>query len=63
MIPKKIIERLVKTDVYIYIRHIDREFGGVLDSITDDDMIVLKDKYNNLIYIPIDLIDVITERQ
>ncbi|MFX1492989.1 MAG: hypothetical protein ACFFBZ_01765 [Promethearchaeota archaeon] len=63
MIPKKIIEKLVKTDVYIYIRHIEREFGGVLDSITEDDLIVLKDKYNNLIYIPIELIDVITERQ
>lgn len=63
LIPKKIVERLVNTDVYIYIRDIDREFGGVLESITEDDIIILKDKYNNLIYIPIGIIDVITERQ
>ena len=63
MIPKKVVERLVKSNVYIYIRNIDREFGGMLESITENDIIVLKDKYNNLIYIPIDIIDVITERQ
>lgn len=63
MIPKSLVERLVKSDVYIYIRHIDKEFGGVLDSITDENIVILKDKYNNLIYIPLEIIDVITERQ
>ncbi|MFX1356079.1 MAG: hypothetical protein ACFFA8_02235 [Promethearchaeota archaeon] len=63
MIPKTIFERLVGNDVYIYIRNMDREFGGILDSITKDDIAVLKDKYNNLIHIPLDIIDVITERR
>jgi len=63
MIPKTILEKMVGNDVYIYIRNIDREFGGILDSITKDDIVVLKDKYNNLIHIPLDLIDIITERR
>jgi len=63
MIPKTLVERLIETDVYIYTRTVDREFGGVLDSITEDNIIVLKDKYNNLIYIPLDIIEVITERR
>ncbi|MFX1588711.1 MAG: hypothetical protein ACFFC1_11190 [Promethearchaeota archaeon] len=63
MIPKTIFEKLVGNDVYIYIRNMDREFGGILDSITKDDIVVLKDKYNNLIHIPIDIIDVVTERR
>jgi len=63
MIPKTLLEKLVGNDVYIYVKNMDREFGGIVDSITKDDIIVLKDKYNNLIHIPIDLIDVITERR
>jgi hypothetical protein len=31
--------------------------------ITNDNIVVLKDKYNNLIHIPIDLIDVVTDRR
>lgn len=63
MFPKSLIEKFVHNNVYIYIRNIDREFSGVLEEITSDDIIVLKDKYNNLIYIPLDLIDIVTERQ
>ncbi|MEJ2250070.1 MAG: hypothetical protein P8Y70_14295 [Candidatus Lokiarchaeota archaeon] len=63
MIPKKIIESLVGVDVYIYIKNIDREFPGVIEEITDDDIIKLKDKYNNTTYIPISDIDIITERR
>ncbi len=62
MIPKSIIEKMKNNNVYIYIRNIDREFSGILEDITSDNIVVLKDKYNNLIHLPIDLIDVITER-
>ncbi|MHA1194069.1 MAG: hypothetical protein ACTSP9_17570 [Promethearchaeota archaeon] len=62
MLPKSIIEKMKNNNVYIYIRNIDREFSGVLQDIMSDDVVVLKDKYNNLIHIPMDLIDVITER-
>jgi hypothetical protein len=63
LIPKTVIEKLIGNTVYIYTKNIDREFGGILDSITQDDIIVLKDKYNNLIHIPLNIIDVITERR
>ena len=63
MFPKSIIEGLVNNDVYIYIRNIDREFSGIVQEITSDNTVVLKDKYNNLIHIPIDLIDVVTDRR
>jgi len=63
MFPKSILENLKNNDVYIYIRHIDREFSGIVIEITDDNIVVLKDKYNNLIHIPIDLIDVVTDRR
>ena len=63
MFSKTLIEKLVNTDVYIYIRNIDREFSGILKELTSENIIVLKDKYNNLIHIPLDLVDVITERQ
>jgi len=62
MFPKSVIEKMKNIDVYIYIKDIDREFSGVLKDVTSDDIVVLKDKYNNLIHIPLDLIDVITER-
>ena len=62
MFPKSMIEKMKNIDVYIYIRNLDREFSGVLQDITNDNVAILKDKYNNLIHIPIDLIDVITER-
>ena len=63
MFPKSILENLKNNDVYIYIRHIDREFSGIVMEITNDNIVVLKDKYNNLIHIPIDLIDVVTDRR
>ena len=62
MIPKSIIEKMKENNVYIYIRNIDREFSGELKDITNDNIILLQDKYNNLIHIPLDLVDVITER-
>ena len=63
MFPKSIIEGLINNDVYIYIRNIDREFSGNVQEVTSDNIVVLKDKYNNLIHIPIDLIDVLTDRR
>jgi hypothetical protein len=63
MFPKSILEGLKNNDVYIYIRNIDREFSGNVQEITGDNIVVLKDKYNNLIHIPIDLIDVLTDRR
>jgi len=63
MIPKKIVESLIDVDVYIYIKNISEKFSGTLNHITDEDLVVLKDKYNNNIYIPISEIDVITERR
>lgn len=62
MFQKSMIEKMKNIDVYIYIRNIDREFSGVLQDVTDGNIAILEDKYNNLIHIPIDLIDVITER-
>ena len=63
MFTKSLVEKFKSNNVYIYIRNIDREFSGVLEEVTSDNIIVLKDKYNNLIHIPLDLVDVITERQ
>ena len=63
MIPKNLIEKLVDNGVYIYIRGINIEFAGVIKSITEDDVVVLEDNKNNLIHIPLSLIDVITERR
>ena len=63
MFSKSLVEKFKNTNVYIYIRNIDREFSGILEEITTDNIIILKDKYNNLIHIPLDLVDVITERQ
>ena len=63
MIPRKIVEKLVDNYVYIYVRGIDKEFGGKLISLDDSDMLILEDKNENLIYIPISEIIVITERR
>lgn len=63
MIPKKIVENLVDNDVYIYIKNIAKEFAGKIISITEADLVVLEDKNNNLAYIPISEISVITERR
>ena len=63
MIPKNLIEKLVNNGVYVYIRGINIEFAGVIKSITEDDVVVLEDNKNNLIHIPLSLIDVITERR
>lgn len=62
MIPKSIIEKMKNNNVYIYVKNIDREFSGVIEDITSDNIVILHDKYNNLIHIPVDLIDIITER-
>ncbi len=63
MIPKSLIEKLVQKEVYIYVRNQSREFAGIIQSITDEGVIVLENKYNNLVYIPISEVDVITERR
>ncbi|MFX1257385.1 MAG: hypothetical protein ACFFAN_05985 [Promethearchaeota archaeon] len=63
MIPKSLIEKLVNNGVYIYIKSINKEFTGVIKSIIEDDIITLEDSKNNRTYIPISLIDVITERR
>ncbi len=63
MIPKSLIEKLVQKEVYIYVRNQSREFAGIIQSIADEEVIVLENKYNNLVYIPISEVDVITERR
>lgn len=63
MIPRKIIEKLVNTNVYIYVKNVSKEFGGLLKAVSDFDVITLADKNNNLIYIPLSEIIVVTERQ
>ena len=63
MIPKEIVEKLIGNGVYIYIKGINKEFGGIVESITPDEILVLKDKNNNLSYIPLSEIDIITERR
>ena len=63
MIPKSLIEKLVQKEVYIYVKNQSREFAGVIQSIIDEEVIVLANKYNNLVYIPISEVDVITERR
>lgn len=63
MIPKSLIEKLIEKEVYIYVKNQSREFAGIIQSITDDEVIVLENKYNNLVYIPISEVDVITERR
>jgi len=67
MIPKTIIEGLIENYVYIYIKNISKEFTGKIVSITPypaaEDIIVLEDKNNNIIYIPMSEVTVITERR
>ena len=61
MVPKSLIENLLNKEVYIYIKHANREFGGIIQSIIDDEVVMLKDKDNNLVYVPISEINVIIE--
>ncbi|MFX0041818.1 MAG: hypothetical protein ACFE8L_02800 [Candidatus Hodarchaeota archaeon] len=63
MIPKSLIEKLVQKEVYIYVKNQSREFAGIIQSIIDEEVIVLENKYNNLVYIPMSEVDVITERR
>ncbi len=67
MIPITIIEGLIENDVYIYIKNISKEFTGKIVSITPytaaEDIIVLEDKNDNIIYIPMSEVTVITERR
>jgi ribosome maturation factor RimP len=63
MIPKSLFERLINNFVYIYVSNSAREFGGKLISLTENDIIVLEDKNNNLVYIPRSEINAITERR
>ena len=63
MVLKEITKKLVNCVVYIYIKGIDKEFAGIIESITPDNILVLKDKNDNLSYIPLAEIAVITERR
>ncbi|MFX1476994.1 MAG: hypothetical protein ACFFCI_02570 [Promethearchaeota archaeon] len=63
MIPRKIVENLVGNYVYIYVKNLTKEFAGKIDSVSDADIVVLEDKNNNLVIIPISEISVITERR
>ena len=63
MIPRKIFEQLKDKFVYIYVRNVDKEFGGKIVSIDDFDILTLEDKNNNLVNIPLLEIVVITERR
>lgn len=63
MVIKEISKKLVNCAVYIYIKGINKEFAGIIESITSDNILVLKDKNDNLSYIPLDAIDIITERR
>lgn len=63
MIPKEIIEKLVNNGVYIFIKGISKEFAGIIKSITEDEIVILEDPKNNITYIPLSIIDVITERR
>ena len=63
MIPKTLLEGLIEKEVYVYTKHQNKEFPGIVKSITDDYVLILANKYNNLVYIPISEIDVVTERR
>jgi hypothetical protein len=63
MIPKEIVQKLVGEYIYIYIKGIENNFAGILESITPDNILVVKDKNNNLSYIPLVEINIITERR
>ena len=63
MIPRKIIERLTNNYVYVYIKGIEKEYSGKVISLDDSDILTMEDKNNNLIYIAISDITVITERR
>jgi hypothetical protein len=62
MILKAIIEKLVDNYVYIYVKNIAKEFAGKLLSL-ETGIITLEDKNNNLIYIPMSEVAIITERR
>lgn len=63
MIPKSVFEKLIDVNVYIHIREVNEKFSGKLMEITDDDLLLLEDKYNNITYIPISDVCVVTERR
>ena len=63
MIPRKIFENLVNNEVYVYVKRVGKEFAGIVKSINECDILVVEDKNNNLSYIPISEVIVITERR
>ncbi|MFX1375089.1 MAG: hypothetical protein ACFFA0_04700 [Promethearchaeota archaeon] len=63
MITRKIIEDLVNKFVYIYIKNISKDFAGRIKSINECDIILLEDKNENISYIPLSEVSVITERR
>jgi hypothetical protein len=63
MIPRKIVEDLIDNFVYVYIKEIGKEFAGRIKTINEFDILLLEDKNENISYIPISEITVITERR
>jgi ribosome maturation factor RimP len=63
MIPRKKFEELKGNFVYIYVRNVDKEFGGKIVSIDEFDILTLEDKNNNLVHIPLSEILIVTERR
>jgi len=63
MIPRSIVEKLVNNHIYAYAKNVDKEFGGILKSITEADILIIEDKNNNHSYIPLSEVIIITERQ
>lgn len=66
MIPKTVIEGLIEHNVYIYVKNISKEFAGKLLSIKEElggDILLLEDTNNDIVYIPISEVAIITERR
>ena len=63
MIPRKKFEELKDKFVYIYVRNLEKEFGGKVVSIDEFDNLTIEDKNNNLVHIPLSEILIVTERR
>ena len=63
MFPKSLVETMVNSSIYVYVRGVEKEFAGILKSVTEHDLLVIEDRNNNLIYIHREDITVLTERR
>jgi ribosome maturation factor RimP len=63
MIPRKKFDELKGNFVYIYVRNVEKEFGGKIVSIDEFDILTIEDKNNNLVHIPLSEILIVTERR